>query len=261
MAAIAASDTSVVGTAKVTVFNPPPGGGTSQAILVTIAPNPAPVVSSLIPAALVVGTAGQAVQIRGSGFNSTSVSAGMARTARRPCRQLHLSVLLRNEDLTAPASRSPRLQPPLGGGSSGPVWLPTTVELPPTASPTTRLAAAVRLSPQFAGKTRNSVVSIDPVSGAIGQPIFVGSEPGKLVISDDGQYLYVSLAAAAAVRRVDLVAQTADLQFALGTDSFFGSTYVDDMAVMPGNAHTIAVSRRYLASAHAMQASLSSTMA
>jgi uncharacterized protein (TIGR03437 family) len=56
----------------------------------------------------------------------------------------------------------------------------------------------------------------------------------------------VSLTAAAAVRRVDLVAQTADLQFALGSDGFFGSTYVDDMAVMPGNAHTIAVSRKYL---------------
>jgi uncharacterized protein (TIGR03437 family) len=248
-AAIAASDTAALGTVKVTVFNPPPGGGTSQPFSVTIAPNPAPVVSSLIPATLVVGTASQAVQIRGSGFSNTSVVRwnGQDRQSTMVDSST-LSVLLRNEDLAAPGISEVRVfNPPLGGGSSGPVWFATTVGVAANSLAYDKTRGLLYASvPSSQTRLGNSVVSIDPVSGAIGQPIFVGSEPGKLVISDDGQYLYVSLTTAAAVRRVDLVAQIADLQFALGSDGFFGATYVDDMAVMPGNAHAIAVSRKYL---------------
>lgn len=90
----------------------------------------------------------------------------------------------------------------------------------------------------------NSVVAIDPATGALGPPVFVGSEPGKLALSDDGQLLYVSLDGAAAVRRVDVASATAGLQFGLGSDSFFGPYYVEDMAVMPGAPNTVAISRQ-----------------
>jgi VCBS repeat-containing protein len=46
------------------------------------------------------------------------------------------------------------------------------------------------------------------------------------------------------VRRVALASLTAGLQFALGHDSFSGPFRVDDMAVLPGNANAIAISRR-----------------
>src|SRR5688500_18639959 len=40
----------------------------------------------------------------------------------------------------------------------------------------------------------NSITSIGPVTGQIvGAPIFVGSEPGTLALSDNGRYLYVAL--------------------------------------------------------------------
>src|ERR1700693_5673126 len=44
-----------------------------------------------------------------------------------------------------------------------------------------------------AGRLGNSVVPIDPLLEPVGPPLYVGSEPGKLALSDDGQYLYVSL--------------------------------------------------------------------
>jgi acyl dehydratase len=100
--------------------------------------------------------------------------------------------------------------------------------------------------PSSAGGTGNSVVSIQPDTGALGAAIFVGSEPGKLAISDNGQYLYVALDGAAAVRRFDIPSQTAGLQFALGSDAFFGPYYAEDIAVLPGNPTAIAVSRKNL---------------
>ena len=90
--------------------------------------------------------------------------------------------------------------------------------------------------PSRGGSLGNSIVPIDPVTGALESPIFVGSEPGKIAISDDGQALYVVLDGATSVRRVNLPARSADLQF--------GTGYVEDIAVMPGNPATVAISRR-----------------
>jgi uncharacterized repeat protein (TIGR01451 family) len=100
--------------------------------------------------------------------------------------------------------------------------------------------------PSSAGSGGNSVVPIDPETGSIGSPVFVGSEPGKLALSDDGRYLYVALDGAAAVRRFDLATQTAGPQFSLGSSSFAGPYFVEDMEVLPGEPEAIAVSRRYV---------------
>lgn len=90
----------------------------------------------------------------------------------------------------------------------------------------------------------NSITSIDPTTGQLGPSVFVGSEPNKLALSDDGQYLYVGLDGASSVRRFDLDSQTAGLQFSLGQGSFLGPYYVGDMEVMPGNPRTVAISQR-----------------
>src|SRR5205807_1842585 len=66
--------------------------------------------------------------------------------------------------------------------------------------------------PPRSGAPGNTVTVIDPITATIGPSIFVGSEPGKLALSDDGRYLYVALDGAAAVRRIDLDTQTAGLQ-------------------------------------------------
>lgn len=49
----------------------------------------------------------------------------------------------------------------------------------------------------------NSVVPLDPQTGALGTPIPVGSEPNKMVVTADGRYLWVVLDGASAVRKVD----------------------------------------------------------
>src|SRR5205807_3627817 len=90
----------------------------------------------------------------------------------------------------------------------------------------------------------NSLVQIEPVAGTVGTPVPMGSEPGKLAISDNSQYIYASLDGAAAVRRFDIASQTAGLQFTLGSDPTYGNFFVDDMEVMPGQPTTVAVARK-----------------
>src|SRR2546425_8167438 len=69
--------------------------------------------------------------------------------------------------------------------------------------------------PSNVGSNGNSVAPVNPITGDLGPSVFVGSEPGKLAVSDNGQYLYVGLNGAAAVRRLDVASQTPGLQFAL----------------------------------------------
>jgi DNA-binding beta-propeller fold protein YncE len=99
--------------------------------------------------------------------------------------------------------------------------------------------------PGAAGVGGNSITPIDPSAGTTGTPVFVGSEPGKLAISDDRHYIYVGLDGEAAVRRFDTQTQTAGLRFALGGDPFFnGPFFVEDMEVLPGAPGSVAVARR-----------------
>ena len=79
--------------------------------------------------------------------------------------------------------------------------------------------------PGTAGDIGNTITAIDPFSGTIGSSVFIGSEPEKLAISDDGQFLYVDLDGAAAVRRFNIVTKTAGLQFSLGSDDFFWAIF------------------------------------
>lgn len=91
----------------------------------------------------------------------------------------------------------------------------------------------------------NSIVSVDPQTGAVSSSIFVGSEPGRLAMSDDDQFLYIALQGSPQVRRFNLVNQTADIEFPLGSDSFFGPKFAGEIAVLPGSPHSVAVSTVY----------------
>ena len=95
------------------------------------------------------------------------------------------------------------------------------------------------------GAGGNSVRSIDPFAETpvLGAPIPVGSNPGRLALSSNGQYLYVALDGVGAVRRVNLATQTAGLQFPVGAAG--GATlYVEDMEVVPGRPDLVAISRQ-----------------
>jgi hypothetical protein len=95
----------------------------------------------------------------------------------------------------------------------------------------------------------NSVLPIDPADGALGAPVFVGSEPNRLARSDDGSALYVALDGAFAVRRLSLPGLAPGAQFPLGHSN--GPHLVEDMAVQPGQPDVVVVAERVVSgSAH-----------
>ena len=71
---IPAADLATIGTAAVSVFNPAPGGGQSQSVIVTIAslPNPVPVLNTISPTSKVKGEAAFTLTVTGSNFTATS---------------------------------------------------------------------------------------------------------------------------------------------------------------------------------------------
>lgn len=97
--------------------------------------------------------------------------------------------------------------------------------------------------PSSVGSGGNSIKSIAPATGIVESSTFIGSEPNKLALSDDGHNLYVSMDGSAAVRRFDVQTNTPGLQFTLGQDSFSGRFTVGDFAVAPGNPDLLAVAR------------------
>ena len=107
-----------------------------------------------------------------------------------------------------------------------------------------RIWASVLFGTNSSGPISNSVVPIDPVTGEVGVAIPMGSEPGKLALSDDGRFLYVGVAGDTAIRRVDLSTGLADPPFLLGSDGFGQPLAIDDMDVQPGHAEVLAVARR-----------------
>ena len=98
--------------------------------------------------------------------------------------------------------------------------------------------------PSSAGSSGNSLKAIDPTTGLVTSSTFIGSEPNKLAISDDGHSLYVSLDGAFALRRFDTLSNAPGAQFSVDQDSFvFSRLGASDIAVAPGNPNVLAVAR------------------
>src|SRR5712691_8786146 len=71
-AQITAADVAVAGNYAITVFNPAPGGGTSNAVNLPVT-NPLPTLTSILPVSKTAGDAAFTLTVNGTNFNSTSI--------------------------------------------------------------------------------------------------------------------------------------------------------------------------------------------
>jgi hypothetical protein len=103
-----------------------------------------------------------------------------------------------------------------------------------------RLYLAVSGSDQAYG---NSIVAMDPKTGAIVATHASVNEPTRIVISNDGQFLYAGLLGSGAVERITLPNMTTDEHIPLGwnEDIASGALIPMDLATAPGASHTVAV--------------------
>jgi hypothetical protein len=97
--------------------------------------------------------------------------------------------------------------------------------------------------PSSVGLGGNSITPLNPTNGSIGTPVFVGSEPNKLALTDDKQKLYVGIDGAASVRVFDIPTQTPGLQFFLESEFLSNPFKAADLAPVPGTSNSVAVAR------------------
>ena len=89
-----------------------------------------------------------------------------------------------------------------------------------------RLYASV---PNSEWQLGNSLLPLNPLTGAFDSPIATGLDPDKLAVSDDGRYVYAGLDAETSIQCVDVSNHMASIKFPTG----YGN--VSDLAVVPEN--------------------------
>jgi trimeric autotransporter adhesin len=242
---IPASNFTTVGQLSITVSNP--GTAASNALLMNVTPNPVPTLSFVSPVGAPIGGGDFTLTVTGSSFVPSSIVQwnGSARpTTYVSAAQLEATISAKDIQTLGNDMVSVFTSPP-GGGTSPAQIFTTFITLSATdlaySSATQMLYASV---PSSGGAVLgNSIVPIDPNTGVIGTPIFVGSEPTKMAMSSDGTVIWVALNGAGAVRKVDLIAQTAGLQFSLGSTPGLSNPVntAQALAVMPNSPNTVAV--------------------
>ncbi|MGH9849044.1 MAG: beta strand repeat-containing protein, partial [Blastocatellia bacterium] len=152
-AQITAADVASIGTANITVFNPTPGGGVSNAATLTISnqPNPTPALTTLTPNSIAAGSAAFMLTVNGTSFVPGAVVNwnGSPRTTAFVS-NTQLTAQITAEDVAAQGVASvTAVNPAPGGGVSNALTFTAT---PPNPVPT--------------------LTSLTPNTAAFGSPAF-----------------------------------------------------------------------------------------
>lgn len=96
--------------------------------------------------------------------------------------------------------------------------------------------------PGVQGDSGDAIAIVDPVAGKVKTSKFLGSDPARLSISGDGQYLYAALYGANAIQQLALPNLKVNAAWNLGgVGSFDGPYYALDLQAAPGAPETTAV--------------------
>ncbi|MCU1308280.1 MAG: conserved repeat domain protein [Acidobacteriaceae bacterium] len=99
----------------------------------------------------------------------------------------------------------------------------------------------------------NTIVTIDPGTGAVSNPIAVGNNPKKLFLTEDGQYLYFTTDNSSKVQRISVSTNALSTVFTVNTMGCNGPVGVTRIRAVPGYPQSVVVtftdgcSRSYLA--------------
>jgi hypothetical protein len=240
-------DLDEAGTFAITLFTPQPGGGTSAAANLTLTV-PNPVLTGIPSYGASAGRSGFPLMVHGSGFVNSSVVRwnGVPRETRFVS-GTRLEISVTDADVASAGTASISVQTP-GAGTTDAVQMTIrapgavavsdlqVLELP--AADLVYDAARDRIYASVtAGTYANTVVRINPNTGAVDGSVGVGSGPAKLAISSDGATLWVGLRGANQVRRVALAA------FAAGSAFSTGPAEPGELHAMPGQPGTLVVVR------------------
>jgi len=246
-ATVPASLLATTGTATVAVSNQTASPSLSNPVTVSITNPPTPTLTSIYPSAGPINTSAT-LTLTGTDFTENStVAMNGSNIPATYVSSTQLTVTIPASSDALPGNLNFMVTTPgPDGGTTPPLSYTAYIAIANNGMAYNPVNGLLYISvPSAAGPPYgNSVVSVDPATGALGTPIPVGSEPDQLAISADGTTLWVGLDGASAVREVNLTNGTAGMQFSLGNNS---GTYayppvVHAIGVLPGSPNSIVVS-------------------
>lgn len=215
-----------------------------------------PTLTATSPLTAVVGTAGVNLTLTGSDFIGTStVYWNATALPTTVVSSTELSVQISASDLTTVAQAAITVS---NNGTSSPASnsMPFSVNSAAPAGSQFSVystggadvlwnATVAKLyvsMPGVEGQAGDAIGIVDPVAGSVSSSGFLGSDPGSISLSDDGQYLYVALHGQNAIEQLTLPGFTPKLTWNLGGENTFdGPYYALDLQVAPGESQTTAV--------------------
>ncbi len=242
-ATVPASSLTTAGTASITVYNPT-AVSASNAVTVTIAPPPPPTITSISPAAVPLDTATQ-LTIDGTGFvQGSTVQLDGNSVASKYVNSGEITIQIAGSQFPLPGNHTITVTTPSGASNPGTVTAYIAIQTNAMAQNPANGLLYVSVPGSAGPPYGDSIVSVDPATGVLGKPIYVGSEPDKLAISSDGTTLWVGLDGASAIREVNLTTGAAAMQFSLAdnTGVYDFPPVVHAIAVLPGSDNSIVAS-------------------
>ena len=243
------ADLSAAGTFPITVMTDGPGGGSSNALDLVIT-NADLQIEILSSTGAHTGGSGFALTVHGTGF--TPGAQVLWNGSPRPSQYVSSTRIVGEisaADVATPSTAQLSVANP-GGQTTTALTMTVRTAGYATATSTSRMTLHARdlvwdeatgrihvSVPESAPAHGNHIVAIEPVTAATTASVFVGSNPTRLARSEDGQFLYVGLDGANAVRRVALASLTPGLQWSLRTGEVAGQ-----IRVLPGMPGSVAVS-------------------
>jgi trimeric autotransporter adhesin len=246
VATVPAADLTTTGTASVTVNTPSANPSLSNSVTVNITNPPVPTLTSLYPSAGPINSA-TAVSLAGTGFTgSTTVALNGVTVPSKYVSSTQITATFPASSVAIPGNFNVTVTTPApGGGTSSPQSYTAYILMPNNDiayNPVDGLLYA-SVPSEAVGAPGNSLVGIDPLTGAVTRQIWVGSNPNKLAISTDGTQIFVGLDGAGAVAQVNLAQGKVVNQFSLGGGpGIYNSPYTAQyLAAVPGSPNSVAV--------------------
>ena len=145
------------------------------------------------------------------------------------------------------------VNPTPGGGASPAVTMTTYQYLPLTTSaiasvPATKLIYAA--IPSMSASNPNTVIPIDPSTGATQTPIPVGNNPVLLAASSDGSYLFVANGGDSTVQRINLATSRVEATFPFAPNVYCLQCEIltaTDLQTIPGAPQEVVLAQGHMA--------------
>jgi hypothetical protein len=208
-----------------------------------------PSLSAISPNFVQAGTTDFTLTVTGTGFNEASiVNLGSTALATTYVSATQLTAAVTASEIANYGWTPVTISNPAPGGGVSPV-MPLTiyavVNVPASGllfDPWSQQLYAT-IPGTSTSVTGNSIVTVNPFTGAVGTPVNVGSNPNVMAETADGNYLYIGLSGSDSLAQFDLRHQSLIATYPL-TFTQFGSTTgaaATWLSVMPGNDTTLVI--------------------